>query len=198
MLLVGDSHTVGTFGRTLDALLRTLPAEAATYASCGSSPEWWFSGHSTPCGYFQNDLNGHATTATQHPTPLLADLVAEVHPTVVVAALGANLVNASLDVVAAQSEKLAQAIHGAGARCIWVGPPHGRNKPEPGFSRFYEALEKAVSPDCAFVDSRPYTHYPDQGGDGIHYDSLGEPGKTIARAWAKSVSNDIEKILQEP
>ena len=92
------------------------------------------------------------------------------------------------------ARRLAEAVRAGGARCIWVGPAHGRNKPEPEFSVFYDRLRAAVSEQCEFIDSRPFAQYPAEGGDGIHYDHLGAPGRAIARAWATSVFELIQPL----
>ncbi len=126
---------------------------------------------------------------------LLNDLLTTLRPEVTFVALGANLVKAPDDHSFETSRRLAETITAAGSRCVWIGPPHGRNKPEPGFSHFYEILRAAVGPHCEFIDSRPFAHYPDQGGDGIHYDHLGPEGRAIARKWADSVYDRIRAIL---
>lgn len=191
ILFIGDSHAVGAFGVKLDSLLGQTGAETWTYASCGSSPWWWFKGHATPCGYFEKTPAG-TVRANSSPTPLIATLAETIKPTVVVVALGANLVEAPIKFAQQDSRKLALFIQNTKARCLWVGPPHGRNKPEPGFSQFYSALKAAVEGPCEFIDSRPYAHYPDKGGDGVHYDQLGPEGMKMARSWAASVFNEMK------
>lgn len=198
VIFIGDSHSVQTFGQTLDELLRKRAGQnnVSTFASCGSSPSWWFNAKPTPCGYFERTPEGGTKRAKTHPTPVLSRLLESAQPTTVVVALGANLVKAPYDYSTRTSRELALLIQntktdGMPVRCIWVGPPHGRNKPEPGFSEFYKVLEAAVSPPCRFIDSRPFARYPDKGGDGVHYDQLGPEGVAIARKWAESVFKAI-------
>src|SRR5256885_15350337 len=47
VIYIGDSHTVGPFGHALDAALRaSYPTwKIETYASCGSSPNWFLPGN---------------------------------------------------------------------------------------------------------------------------------------------------------
>lgn len=199
VILIGDSHSVQTFGKTLDELLRGRVGKnnVSTFASCGSSPSWWFDGRETPCGYFERTPEHGVRHAKKHLTPRLGQLLTSKEPATVIVALGANLVRAPHDYSARTSRTMALLIQNAKSqgkpvRCIWVGPPHGRNKPEPGFSEFYKVLKAAVTPPCEFVDSRPYARYPAQGGDGIHYDQLGPEGVAIAKKWATAVFDEIK------
>jgi len=196
VLFIGDSHSTGSFGKKMDELLRTLPrARVSTFASCGSSPSWWFSGRATTCGYYEHLATGESRSLypSNEPTPVLTTLLQELNPELVIVELGANLMGASLDHAETTTRQMVDAIQAAGSRCIWVGPPHGRGRPEPQFSNLYDRLRTTVSPYCeSFIDSRPMAHYPAVGGDGIHYDHLGPPGRAIARAWAQSVFELIQ------
>lgn len=190
ILLLGDSHTVQSFGRHLDGLIRTqFPAakEVTTRGVCGSSPAWWFREQVTTCGYFFRNKNQTIQQGLEIATPLLTTLLEEHNPTLTIVALGANIVRAPDDEILTTSRQMAEQVAASGSRCVWVGPPHGRNKPEPKFSQFYQVLEQAVKPHCELIDSRPFLGYPAEGGDGAHYDSLGEPGRAMARAWAEKI-----------
>lgn len=90
VLILGDSHTVGPFGQKLDELLRQEGARVATYASCGSTAKWWYTGQKTTCGYFEKDLEGKVTEATQYATPLFPDLLKTLNPDHIIIALGTN------------------------------------------------------------------------------------------------------------
>lgn len=194
-LFLGDSHTVGSFGARLDELLREEAPRVVTYGVCGASPSWWFEGTKTRCGYFFHEADSDATRGMRVKTPLISRLLEEWNPSVVIVALGANLISESNASVSESSAKLAHVSVSLGARCVWVGPPHGRNKPEPRFSEFYSVLKEAVSQNCEFIDSRPYAHYPDVGGDGVHFDSLGPEGVALARAWAEAVFLQLLEVL---
>lgn len=201
VLFIGDSHSVGTFGKTMDTVLSSLGAEQGgarveTYASCGSSPDWWFSGHETPCGYF-SDVDGKKTETAKHATPLLRELITHQDPDLIIIELGANLMGDSLDhaqtttreMLTLVSEQLAKK---PGRRCFWIGPPNGRNKTEPKFSQLYDLIKTETIGICELFDSRLVTHYPATGGDGAHYDSLGPAGRLIAKAWAQSAFDQIK------
>ncbi|MBI2607111.1 MAG: SGNH/GDSL hydrolase family protein [Deltaproteobacteria bacterium] len=195
ILFIGDSHAAGTFGRVLDERLRTIAdAEVTSFGSCGSSPAWWFKGTSTPCGYFER-LSGQREGKYKKtsPTPLLPTLLETLKPGVVIIEQGANLVLESAEVITAQTRKMAEAVVKSGARCAWIGPPHSRKYDR---TNLYETLEpEARRSGCAFIDSRPFTHYPATGGDGVHYDSIPVSGRMLATTWAESVLAEIKKQL---
>jgi hypothetical protein len=66
ILVIGDSHTAGTFGRALDLLLRTLPkADVKTVGSCGLSPDGFLQSKGTRCGYLEIDDNKMAFKTAQ-------------------------------------------------------------------------------------------------------------------------------------
>jgi hypothetical protein len=185
VLYVGDSHTVGSFGHELDRLLRTENAEVATYGSCGSSPEWWSTGHPTNCGYFDHVLGARSRQLPGGLTPLLDDLLSRLKPETTVIELGANQVGNAPASVRADAAAMMKKVRDSGSKCIWVGPPKGRKFDPVKFAETYTALQAAARDEgCSFIDSRPWLEYPATGGDGIHYDSLGPSGSAMARGWA--------------
>lgn len=201
ILLIGDSHTVGTFGKTLDTLLRAVPNSAVhTVGSCGMSPDAFLRGYETPCGYLEYDWELRETSATKHPTPLIGALLERLKPGTVIVALGANQINTAMTNPAkarADIETLSQAIASSGARCVWVGPPNGRNKPLDKETNLYTILMEATAGRCELFDSRvgklPYLSYDaisrEAGiaGDGAHYDALGAKGRAALRRFALDV-----------
>jgi hypothetical protein len=199
ILLIGDSHTYLSFGRKLDSLLRTIrQAQVETIASCGSSPFWWFNAQPTNCGFFEHDADGSSRDSLQAPTPLLQDVLNRFKPTLTLVALGANMMNpdnAPLDFVSQTTRQMAQMIAQAGSQCVWVGPPTSRIHLEPHVSEVDGILRGATTPECHFIDSRPFTHYPDQGGDGLHYDSLGPQGVAMAQDWAQKIFDAFTSLM---
>ncbi len=193
LLIVGDSHTVGTFGRELDQVLRERVGEnaVATYGSCGSAPSHWASGSPTQCGYFFRGTEGRAARGTRAPTPIFTEKLRALRPRGVVIALGANLMGVSLEASARSISLMLAPLREASLPCVWVGPPDGRNKTEPKFSQLYEVIERETHGVCRLIDSRKLTDYPARGGDGAHYDSLGESGRIVARAWAREVGRQV-------
>jgi len=201
VLFIGDSHSVGTFGKTLDTLFRSNPnRKMMTVASCGVSPNAFLQGLSTKCGFLSLDLNWNETKKTKSKTPLMDDLSELVKPDLTVVALGANLINwatSKPEFSARQTRELAQKISASGSKCLWVGPPNGRNKPIDKLTTLYEMLMRETKDYCMFFDSRPeslsfldfeeLSKKANKSGDGVHYDSLGQVGRTAMRKWAREV-----------
>lgn len=196
ILFIGDSHSVGSFGIQEDALLRGVKGfRVATYAICGSSPQSWFQGDRTPCGYFLKDTAGREQRGLEMDTPLIANLLKRHQPRYTVIELGANMYGGSAEWVEQTANELAMAIVNSGSKCIWIGPPRARVQPEPELGRVFSSLQKGVVPYCMLFDSRNFTSYPPVGGDGIHFNSLGEPGQHIAENWALSAFYAFSPLL---
>jgi hypothetical protein len=197
ILFIGDSHSVGSFGMQEDALLRGKKGfQVATYAVCGSSPQSWFDGFKTECGYFFKDTAGREQRGFTIETPQLANLLSMHQPRYTVVELGANMYGGPVEWVENTANEMAMAIVNSGSKCIWIGPPQARIEPEPGLGQLFDALNRAVGPYCLFFDSRKFTSYPATGGDGIHFNSLGEPGQHIAENWALSAFYAFNPLLK--
>jgi len=197
ILFIGDSHAVGSFGIQQDALLRGIGKfRVATYAICGSSPQSWFQGDKTQCGYFFRDTQGREQRGWEAKTPLLANLLVTHQPSYTVVELGANMYGYPSEWVEKTSHEMAMAIVNSGSKCIWIGPPRARIQPEPELSRVFEAMRAGVGQYCLFFDSRKFTIYPDTGGDGIHFNTLGEAGQRIAENWALSAFYAFSPVLK--
>lgn len=197
VLHIGDSHTVGVYGKEMDKLMRETAAKVQTYGSAGSSPSWWINGHTTKSGFYSKDDNGNVDSPADwkapHETPKLNNLINNFKPNVIVISLGANLIKANSETIEKEVKKLADIAKESGAKIVWVGPPDGREskKPTSKQSFLYENLQKIAQQYGTFIDSRPYTEYPETGGDGLHYG--GKQGTEIAKNWAKSIFDDIQK-----
>lgn len=195
VLILGDSHTVGHFGKSLDQACRDAGAKVRTYASCSSHPIWWFDGTRTHCGYFSRDERGkilRVPFGTLKRTPRLPELWRQFEPELVIVGLGANMTDYSRETVQTTCHKMASYLHNKGADIIWVGPPIIRLQPRWKLDRLYGWLRAAVSPPAEFIDSRPWTYYPETGGDGIHYRGL--EGRKIAAHWASEVFSAIQSL----
>jgi len=197
VLHIGDSHTVGIYGKEIDKLLRATGAQVESYGSAGSSPSWWLSGKATRSGFFSRDAEGKTVQPRDwkapHPTPKFPDLIRRSKPNIIMISLGANLIHSSGANIESQVHKIAQIAKESGAKIIWVGPPDGRESKKPSSKQdyLYEHLQKAASQYGDFIDSRPLTEYPEKGGDGLHY--WGKEGSRTARSWA----NEVFKQIQE-
>ncbi len=193
VLLIGDSHSVGAFGKTLDSLLRSDPSrEVRTVASCGSIIRWFYTGTSTPCGFLKIDASGKMTETLKAPTPLLSGLLSEKKPDLIIVELGANYMVGYPDATLVRdTEQLLQDIDSTGAKCLWVSPPDSRKYREER-KLLVARLEKLVSARCQWFDSLQFTRYPDTGGDGVHYSTSSMI--PIAKEWASQVYKVIESL----
>lgn len=171
ILHVGDSHTAGSYGKFLDALLRDLPeTQVMSIGSCGSSMGWFLGGRpiATGCGYWSKTLDGTVISSPygrRHVTPKLSKLMDEVGPDLVIVSLGSNSLGVGSSSVSQSVARFINEIKTSNpkAKCLWVGPPHGMHKTEPKFGNLYRAIQKGVGDQCTFFDSRPeklpYLHY---------------------------------------
>lgn len=197
ILFIGDSHSTGSFGMQQDAVLRSVKGfRVATYAICGSSPDNWFSGDKTSCGYFFKDVDGREQRGWEAATPLIANLIAQYQPAYTVVELGANMYGRTPEWVEKTSHEMAMAIVNSGSKCIWIGPPHARIQTDSGLAQVFDALHAGVGAYCLLFDSRNVTRYPAVGGDGIHFNSLGESGARIAENWAISAYYAFSPLLK--
>ena len=83
ILILGDSHTCGHYGIHLDRLCRQTGASVQTWASCCSSPNWWFEHLPTHCGFFSKDEKGktfRTPFGVYYPTPDIATLLKNFSP----------------------------------------------------------------------------------------------------------------------
>ncbi len=192
VLILGDSHTVGTFGQTLDRLFRADPEQQVrTFASCGSIIRWWYTGRETNCGYLGVDESGEKFETTRFRTPLIPKLLGPKKPDLIVIELGANYVMGYPEAtMKADFARLLEDIRKTGAGCAWVGPPHMRRF-DSELKTLVPAIRSLVEKSCTWIDSRDFTSYPPSGGDGIHY---GTPVlRPLAEKWAREVFQAINQ-----
>lgn len=210
VLVVGDSHTAGTFGRALDLLLRSLPnTEVLTVGSCGLSPDGFLESKTTRCGFLQiQEESFHFQRRLR--TPHIDDLLAAHKPDLTIVELGANQIHtAARDPRGAAKDirRLVDKIEAAGSRVLWVGPPYGEaaKKPPPKLEHVYEVLAATLPGRIKFVDSRPsampfldwdqIVDAAGKRGDGKHFDTLGVYGQQASRRWAMAVFEAAQPLL---
>ncbi len=197
VLHIGDSHTCGIYGKAMDELMRSTGAAINTIGVSGSSPSWWLNGTVGKSGFFAKDEAGKidqpADWRTPRETPNLNKLIKDYKPGIIVFSLGANMINASPEAIRNQVKSVCEIAKKAGCQVVWIGPPNGRadKKPTEKQNRLYNNLKAEAEKYGTFVDSRPYTHYPETGGDGVHY--WGSEGTKIAREWAGKVFDQLQK-----
>lgn len=205
ILVVGDSHTAGSFGQTLDDALRGAPGNrVATYGVCSASPQSYFSETPHPCGHLFRDFSkkapakwlgsrvyrqtlpdgkGGTREVEMVKTPELAQLLADHAPTVTIVALGSNV-----PITADSIRKTLALIHKSRSACVWIGPPDMRRPSSGKIDAVYATLaengitasaelKETRKDSCRLIDSRAFTglRYPEAGGDGTHYGGLLAP-----------------------
>ena len=195
VLHIGDSHSVGVYGHTIDDLMRQTGATVSTTAVAGSNPTWFMNGTVGKCGYYSKDENGKVVSPadwrTPMKTPLLQNMIDTYKPSVLVVSLGANMVGYGESSIRSQIDSICDKAKAAGCKIVWVGPPDSRSQDKNQVAKLYNVLNSEVSKyNGVVVDSRQYTKYPSSGGDGLHYS--GTEGTKTANNWANSVMNAIQ------
>lgn len=190
VLQIGDSHSVGAFGKELDAKLRGTGAQVSTYASAGATASTFVNGKSTKYGYWENKADGSSRTVgygKSAQTPRLDQLIAKERPSVIVVNLGANFRGSNPK---GQVDQLGQVAQKHGIPIVWVGPPKtAKDTSNPNsLAKFDQEMASAVAPYGKYISSNRHTPQY-SGGDGIHYG--GQKGTQLAKQWAGGVFSEI-------
>ena len=212
VMLIGDSLSVGPFGRALESALQSRFGRnnVCVFASCGSSPEDWLPGRPvfvTKCGYRQTTPTGSISREYQNGkrpppvrTPKLPALFDHWRPQLVVVQLGTNWMDrlAAADRLDGRPYRrnirdfVREVRRQSDPVIVWVMPPDSSKYP----LRVHEAVEhwireESISSRFRTIDSRLFTApYRDgkTGGDGVHY------GDAAGRRWARRVMGQISLI----
>ncbi len=194
ILHIGDSHSVGPFGRLMDRSLRAIPgATVGLYGSCGSIARWWFTGTATPCGYLFVGKDGVQSKGTKASTPLASELLREYQPDVTIVELSANyVVGYEKSGAVADMRRMAQLIRASGSRCLWTSQPDSQ-KYRSESDRLKSWVIEAVGDLCQIVDGSAHTRYPDGMADGVHYG--GAWGEQAVAPWVDAVMQELELML---
>lgn len=207
VLYLGDSMSMGAFGRTLDAELREAGVEVYTYVCGGGSPYYWLSRYpSVRCdiGFWKKTPRAESRVNIIKAVPKLEPLLAEHDPDVVVIQTGTNLYSSlrSKRQSAAKNEaevralvrNMCEASAQGGRSVYWIAPPsaHPQRYGQALEDQLWGILNSEVARFGRAYNSRAVTRYSDPypENDGIHY------GPTEARAWAKSVAGDLVGFLK--
>lgn len=161
VLLVGDSHTHGAFGKELERLLESGGATVERHAKIGSAVKYWLL--------------------------LVPKLLRDHRPGVVIVALGANMRGyPSAKGTSAQIRQLVDLVRreAPGARLVWIGPPRERKDSDDTLRRFNTIVRNGLDTNTAFVDSAPHTPTY-RGSDGVHY------AEDTAKQWARGVFTQL-------
>ena len=205
VLMIGDSLSVGPFGRSVQAHLESRRFKVAAYASCGSSPEHWLADQpsfSTTCGYRESTapdreklvdyVNGRRPPS--RITPKLETLIGSHRPNIVIIQLGTNWMDRDLSPEKMNEfldQLMLRARGGNKRRVIWITPPDSAALAR--VQNRYHALIKnaAKRHGVEIVDSMRMTNYVrgKTGGDGIHYNTAS------SLDWASKVNRRLDETL---
>lgn len=198
VLFIGDSHSYGAFGKSMDSYLRTISSDVTSISSCGSSPSNWMRTQAeyqkTVCGYWRKDGAGKEIRVKDHNINPFPEELKNIKPDLTVIALGTNILAspANIQREKAAAEKMLIQVAQSGSQCVWVGPPDADKQPfkknlSAGVAELRTLAEKY---HCLFIDSSQMTHYKEGTSDGIHY------GNSEARAWGESVTAELKLRLK--
>ncbi|UPT75829.1 MAG: hypothetical protein M0D55_09240 [Elusimicrobiota bacterium] len=216
IVVITDSHGVGSFGEALEAWLRARPdTDWDFFAAGGSAPRQWASSRwTTPCGYHATSAGPAVKRACREETVPHLDELWAAQPAgtsktrrVTIIAHGTNYALDAKASEAASTLPLLKAAFKASDVCVWIGPPNMTRSPgfdASGVAYKYSIIEAALAAAkktghvCSLVDSRPLSSYPKLGGDGIHYhwlktkdpDSLSQGPK-----WGAAVAAKLDALL---
>lgn len=201
ILYIGDSHSTGCFGRTLDVSFRTFrtkerPALVVSQASCGTASSHWLkaNGHVTKCGALICDQSG-TCDSRNNKTDSLGGLLEKEKPKVTIVALGTNMIKGNRIQFESETRSLLLKIKQAGSQCVWIGPPQAAEffYPLTKFNEFVEKLESIVeSEGCRFVNSVDSTSRENLSDSmGIHY------GCKDAEIWAKKTVPILKPLIEK-
>ena len=181
-LFIGDSHSVGIFGKKFDSLLREKESSVITHTSCGAVAKWFRTGQKTRCGYFNRDENGLSSSGKEGQTPIIDKTLEEYKPELVIIELGGNYTHRSDAYTIKDIDELVSLVIKNGAKCLWIGAPSARDNTRT--PRLYQLINEAVGNRCPIFNSADVTTYPNNPNlDGIHY--WGQEGKIQAENWAQ-------------
>jgi len=199
-LVVSDSHGVGAFGDELANQLEQAGTKVSFYAFGGTKPVDWILGNNLTWGYWEHHTGAKDIRGDHRNTPRFAELVLTEAPNTLVIVQGTNMVwHEQNDSDREQVKAMIDLAKGVGARCIWVGPPNLRVSDPIVISQIeanHQLLESvSLANGCEFIPSWNFTQYPENGGDGIHYDQVILTGPKLAREWAQEVFKRIRSTL---
>jgi hypothetical protein len=174
VLVIGDSHSAGSFGEGLvNALAKDQRVRVSLKASCGSSTQNWLEPSDSAYGKFTNricvgtmnpgdkTMHYEAAVRASRTVPSLVELKREKKADAVVVALGTNQFphGSTISEKSLKNgiEHLVRDAQAGGSRCVWIGPPNEPDSifPVAGQKAFVSFLQKTVeAKGCTFVNSQ--------------------------------------------
>lgn len=187
-VVIGDSHSCGTFGSQLLANRFGRPGNpnsVTLYCAVSSAPTHWLNGKAPKdivCKTATSAAPGLKDCSTPGGAmPTAAQIIAQHPGAEIIIALGTNSLMSS--VVPASYKQLADLVKQNHHSCFWIAPPHLNPAQSKGFpagrleilennlNTFYVDLYTEVRASCGLIDSRPATREGAVGfqtTDGVH------------------------------
>ena len=209
ILYLGDSMSMGAFGRTFDSSLREKELEVYTHVAGGASPYYWLRRYepiSCSIGYWEKTPSSERRVGYVRAVPKVEDLIDSYTPDIVVVQTGVNLYATlrskrrtaaeNVEVVKELLNDMCRAVHRTGAYSYWITPPASHpNRYSSDLQAELTQIMKSVvgeSGGTVFESARVTSWtapYPAES-DGIHY------GPVEAREWAEGVAGDFTRFLE--
>lgn len=203
VLFLGDSFSIGAFGRTFDQSLRAAGFQVYTSIAGGGTPYYWLREYppvSIDIAYWERTPETERRLSSIRAVPKVETLMEKWHPDIVVVQAGTNLYSTlrspkhskefNIQKVESLVAKMSRAIAtGGGAQCYWITPPDaGTGKyPRELQDEMLRTIRRGVGRYGRVFNSYAVTEYPATGpsSDGIHL------APTEATQWAKRAANDF-------
>ncbi len=193
ILLIGDSHSNGLFGSTMEKNLKTISSRVIIQSSCGSSASTWLgkSGNEkTVCGFWKKDGKDEFRSAS-FKNPKLSEELVVYKPDLTIVQLGTNMAAMDKPERAQSSiEEVLKLIKDSGSDCLWIGPPDANSKVVTKEKlKIMNALlmESTKKFQCHYIDSLKITQFKKGDAMGVHF------LKADYEKWA----NDVSRITLE-
>lgn len=208
VLYLGDSLSIGAFGKTLDARMRETGLDVFTVVAGGASPYYWLGSYqSLPCtiGYWEKTPQDERRLGYVKAVPKIESLISDYHPNYVVVQTGINLYatlrskrrpkDENVAEVRSLIDQMCYAITQSGAKAYWILPPHSHEMRYP--KELQEELASIMGSvvktyNGAVFESQKFTKFTDPypSTDGIHY------GSEESENWAERVAADFRVFLR--
>jgi hypothetical protein len=202
VLFLGDSMSLGAFGKTLDARLREAGLEVYTEVTGGATPYYWLQAYEdmqSDIGYWVKTPQAESRVKVIKAVPKVETLLQKYRPDLVIIQTGVNLYSPMRSSrksstngpagVQRMIQQMCQSVSSTGATCYWITPPtsHHEKFPLEVQKQLRDIIKAVATPHGRVFDSAAVTKWidPYPQTDGIHY------GPTEAAGWAHSVSADL-------
>jgi hypothetical protein len=208
VLFLGDSFSIGTFGRTLDSRMRATGLDVYTVVAGGASPYYWLGNYQPlPCtiGYWEKSPDDEKRLGYVKAVPKIENLIEDIKPDIVVVQTGVNLYATlrskrrpkedNVAEVRSLIDQMCYAITKNGAKGYWILPPHSHEQRYPRELQIELAtlMSQVVKEyNGAVFESQKFTKFTDPypSTDGIHY------GSDDSQVWAERVAADFQVYLR--